>query len=261
MWAGMGWTKGSKGVTTALDEEARQRGAEEMTTEHPLVGIGTRSWAGNRGKGGLMPLKGGLMPLTTAEIEAKVGVEEGQPLYLLALLNDEDGIVQGYGGTLPEWVADAAVPREHGRVLFAFTSAEKAEEFAKKTEGTLLRGPDPGYPKVPYIMSDWENQRYWGLGHVEPQAADLRDIAYVVAYFSHSHTLAIDAGPYGEGRYIPLEDLGWSRDLVEAYKALPVDTHLDRFFGETAENAERAFREGRVVEGDCTYRVPAFFGS
>jgi hypothetical protein len=158
-------------------------------------------------------------------------------------------------------VVDETVPREHGRVLFAFTSAEKAEEFAKKTEGTIWRGPDPGYPKVPYIMGDWEDQCDWGSGHVEPQAADLRDIAYVVAYFSHSHTLAIDAGPYVEGRYIPLKDLGWSRDLVEAYQALSVDTHLNRFFGETAEEAERAFREGRALEGHRTYRIPPFFES
>lgn len=195
------------------------------------------------------------MPLNTAEIYAKIGVEEGQPLYLLALVTDEDGALRGYRGTFPDWVDGKEVPTEHGRVLYAFTSAEKAEEFAKKTN---WRDPDPAYPRVIY---DWSN---WVGGfddtvpsHVEPDAADLRLIVYVVAYYSHHHTLAIDAGPYGEGRYIPLEDLGWSRELVEVHRAFPAATHIDRFFAETAEEAEKAFRDGRTVDNHGILRLPA----
>jgi hypothetical protein len=98
------------------------------------------------------------------------------------------------------------------------------------------------------------------LSHFEPREVSLRYVAYVVAYvvayFSHPHTLAVDAGPHGEGRYIPLEDLGWSRELVEVYRAFPADTHIDRFFGETAEEAERAFRESHAVENHGILRIP-----
>jgi hypothetical protein len=195
------------------------------------------------------------MPLTTAGIYARLGVEETQPLYLLALVSDEDGSLQGYGATLPEWVDGEEVPTEHGRVLYAFTSTEKAQEFANKTS---WRHPDPAYPRVVYDWSDW-----WGgpdeeATHVEPAEADLREIAYAVAYFSHHHTLAIDADPTGEGRYIPLEEFGWSRDLVEVYRGFPAATHIDRFFGETADEAERAFREGRAVDNHGILRVPAY---
>jgi hypothetical protein len=198
--------------------------------------------------------KGGLMPLTTAQIHAKLGVEEDQPLYLLALVSDEDGSFQGYGATLPEWVDGEEVATEHGRVLYVFTSPEKAEEFANKTRG---HDPDPLYPKMVYDCSDWGWLPDEGPVHVEAEVADLRDIAYAVAYFSHHHTLAIDAGPIGEGRYIPLEDLGWSRELVEVYRAFPAATHLDRFFGETADEAERDFREGRAVDNHGILRLPA----
>jgi hypothetical protein len=191
------------------------------------------------------------MRLTTTEIYAKLGVEEAQSLYLLALVSDEDGSFQGYGATLPEWVDGREVPTEHGRVLYAFTSPEKAEQFAKKTS---WRDPDPAYPEVVYDWSDWGI-----LPDEGPAAADLRDIAYAVAYFSHHRTLAIDAGPTGQGRYVPLEDLGWSRDLVEVYRAYPADTHVDRFFAETAEDAERAFREGHAVDNHGILRVPARF--
>jgi hypothetical protein len=196
------------------------------------------------------------MRLTTTEICAKLRVEEGQPLYLLALVSDEDGSFQGYGATLPEWVDGREVPTEYGRVLYAFTSPEKAEEFAKKIS---WRDPDPAYPKVVYDWSDWGRLPDEGPNHVEPAAADLRDIAYAVAYFSHHHTLAIDAGPIGQGRYVPLKDLGWSRDLVEAYRAFPAAAHVDRFFGETADEAERAFREGQAVENHGIFRLPAHF--
>ena len=196
------------------------------------------------------------MPLTTAEIYAKLGVEEGQSLYLLANILDEDGSFQGYGGTFPDWVDGEEVATKHGRVLYAFTSAEKAEEFAKKTN---WQAPDPAYPRVVFDYSDLGCLPDEGPCHVEPEEADLRDIAYAVAYFSHHHTLAIDAGSYGEGRYIPLEDLGWSRELVEVYKAVPVATHIDRFFGETTEEAEKAFREGRAVENYGILRLPAHF--
>jgi hypothetical protein len=195
------------------------------------------------------------MPLTTAEICARLGVEEDQPLYLLALVSDKDGSFHGYGVTLPEWVDGEEVPTEHGRVLYAFTSPEKAKEFAKKTNWP---NPDPTYPRVVYDWSEWGSiPDFEEPTHVEPGASDLREIAYAVAYFSHHHTLAIDAGPIGEGRYIPLEDLGWSRELVEVYRGYPAATHIDRFFGETADEAERAFREGRAVDNHGILRVPA----
>jgi hypothetical protein len=138
--------------------------------------------------------------------------------------------------------------------LYAFTSAEKAVEFAKKTSEP---DPDPSYPEVVFDWSDWGAQPCLGASHFDPAEASLRYIANVVAYFSHSHTLAIDAGPHGEGRYIPLEDLGLSRELVEVYRAFPADTHIDRFFGETAEEADRAFREGQAVENHGILRLPA----
>jgi hypothetical protein len=193
------------------------------------------------------------MPLTTAEIYAKLGVEEGQPLYLLAFVSDKYGSFQGYGGTFPDWVDGEEVATEHGRVLYAFISAEKAEEFAKKTN---WRDPDSAYPRVVFDWSDWGWLPDEGPSHAVPEEADLRDIAYVVAYFSHHHTLAIDAGPIGEGRYIPLADLGWSRELVEVRRAFPAATHIDRFFAETAEEAEKAFREGRAVDNHGILRVP-----
>ena len=197
------------------------------------------------------------MSLTTAEIYAKIGVDEGQPLYLLAFVSDEYGSFQGCGATLPPWVDGEEVATEHGRVLYAFTSLEKAKEFAEKTS---RKDPDPAYPEVVFDWWDWGAQPdYEAPAHVEPRAADLRDIVYVVAYFSHHHTLAIDAGPIGEGRYIPLEDLGWSRELVEVYRAFPADTHIDRFFAETAEEAEKAFREGRAVDNHGILRLPAHF--
>jgi len=195
------------------------------------------------------------MPLTTAEIYGKLGVEEGQPLYLLALVTDEDGSLQGCGGTFREWINGEEVPTEDGPILYAFTSLERAKEFAEKTNWQ-----DPAYPKVIYDWWDWGAQPdYEAPAHVEPRAADLRDIVYVVAYFSHHHTLAIDAGPIGEGRYIPLEDLGWFRELVEVYRAFPADTHIDRFFAETAEEAEKAFREGRAVDNHGILRLPTHF--
>ena len=199
--------------------------------------------------------KGGLMPLTTAQIYAKLGIEEGQPLYLLALCSDEDGSLQGVGATFPDWKDGEELPTEHGRVLYAFTSPERAKEFAKKTS---WQDPDPAYPEVLYAWWDWGAQPdYEAPAHVEPKAADLRDIVYVVAYFSHHHTLAIDAGPIGEGLYIPLEDLGWSRELVEVYRAFPAATHIDRFFAETAEDAEKDFREGRAVDNHGIFHLPA----
>jgi hypothetical protein len=200
------------------------------------------------------PKERDLISLTTAEVYAKLGVEEGQLLYLLASILDEDGSFQGYGATLPPWVDGEEVTTEHGRVLYAFTSPEKAEDFAKKISWL---NPDPAYPKVVFDWSDWGWLPDEGPSHVEPEAADLRDIAYAVAYFSHHHTLVIDAGSYGEGLYIPLEDLGWSRDLVEVYRAFPAATHIDRFFAETAEEAERAFREGRAVDNHGILRLPA----
>src|SRR5919107_5936527 len=196
------------------------------------------------------------MPLTTAEIYGKLGIEEGHPLYLLAYILDEDGAFQGYGATLPPWVDGEEVATEHGRVLYAFTSPEKAEEFAKKTSWP---DPDPAYPRVVFDWSDWGWLPDERPSHAEPEEADLRDIAYVVAYFSHHHTLAIDAGPIGERRYIPLEDLGRSRELVEVYRAFPAATHIDRFFGETAEEAEKAFREGQAVDNHGILRLPAHF--
>lgn len=63
------------------------------------------------------------MPLTTAEIHAKLGVEEGQPLYVVALDCDENESSRRYGGTLPEWVNGGEVSIEHGR-LYASTSPE-----------------------------------------------------------------------------------------------------------------------------------------
>ena len=197
------------------------------------------------------------MPLTTGEIYAKLGVEEGQPLYLLALRSDENVSFQGYGGTFPEMVDGEEVPTEHGRILYAFTSPEKAKEFAEKTS---WQNPDPAYPKVVFDWSDWGWLPDEGPCYAKAEEANLRDIAYAVAYYSpRPHTLAIDAGPYGVGRYIPLEDLGWSRELVEVYRAFPAATHIDRFFGETAEEAEKAFREGQAVDNHGILRVPAHF--
>ena len=138
-------------------------------------------------------------------------------------------------------------------MLYVFTSPEKAEEFANKTS---WHDPDPAYPEVLYDCPDWGCLCDEGPAHVEPEAADLRDIAYAVAYFSHHHTLALDAGPIGEGRYIHLEELGWSRELVEVYRAFPAAAHIDRFFGETADEAERAFREGQAVDNHGIIRVP-----
>jgi hypothetical protein len=195
------------------------------------------------------------MRLTTTKIYANLGLDEGQDLYLLVCFGEESGELWGYGATLPEEVDGREVPTEHGRVLYAFTSPEKAEEFAKKTSGL---DPDPAYPEVVYPWSDWGSYPDMEeLTREEPTAADLRDIAYVVAYFCHHHTLAIDAGPSGQGRYVPLEDLGWSRDLVEVYRAYPADTHVDRFFAESADEAERAFREGHAVDNHGILRVPA----
>ena len=195
------------------------------------------------------------MPLTTAEIYAKIGVVEGQPLYLLAHILDEDAVIQGYGATLPPCVdGDEEVATEHDRVLYAFTSLEKAEEFAEEISWP---DHDPPYPRVVFAWSDWGGLPDEGPCYAKPKEANLRDIAYAVAYYSpRPHTLAIDAGPYGEGRYIPLEDLGWSRELVEVYRAVPAATHIDRFFRETAEEAERAFREGRAVDNHSLLRFP-----
>ena len=217
-----------------------------MTTEHPLARSAASSWAGNRDKGGFMPL-------TTAEIYAKLGVEEGQPLYLLAVVSDEDRSFQGYGTMLCKGEDSGTVAVERCGVLYGFTSIEKAERFAQKTR---WGNHDQAYPEVVLDWSDFAGPDICPMD-VEPVAADLRELAIAVAFYAHPHYLLIDAGPNGEGRYIPLEDLGWSRELVEVRKAFPVDTHLDRFFGETAEEAEKAFREGRAVENHGMLRLPA----
>ena len=103
------------------------------------------------------------MPLTTAEIYAKIGVEEGQPLYLLAHILDEDAVLQGYGATLPPWVDGEEVATEHGRMLHAFTSLEKAEEFAEETSWP---DHDPPIPQG--------GLRLVGLGRVARRGTMLR---------------------------------------------------------------------------------------
>jgi hypothetical protein len=88
------------------------------------------------------------MPLTTAEIYAKIGVEEGQPLHLLALICDDCARLEGYGTTHPDWVDGEFVATEYGRVLYVFTSAEKAAEFAKKTRGPIVTRHTPMWSSI-----------------------------------------------------------------------------------------------------------------
>ena len=91
------------------------------------------------------------MPLPTAEIYAKLGTEEGQLLYPLALHSEETWALLGYKATLPEGVDGEEVATEHDRVLYAFTSAEKAQEVAKKTS---WHGVDLTYPEAAFDCSD-----------------------------------------------------------------------------------------------------------